>query len=145
MVRLKDFNTYRPLPAEFFFKQGSALSATFAFAASDPPQAFTTLLFKIPKAGDVTIARSCGVGLSVVNLTLPDPTALTVIPSMSDEGFPLTFARRFSEKTTSLEVTFVPSENFAFGLMVNVKLVAFELYVHLEAIAGTGFEASPPS
>ena len=66
-------------------------------------------------------------GLSVVNLTLSDPTALTVIPFMSDEGFPLTFFRRFNENTTSLEVTFVPSENFAFGSIVNVKLVAFEL------------------
>ena len=99
----------------------------------------------MPKAGDVTIARSCGVGLSVVNLTLFDPIARTVIPSMRDEGLPLMFFRRFNEKTTSLEVTFVPSENFAFGSIVKVKLVAFELYDHLEAIAGTGFEASPPS
>ena len=117
---------------------------SFASAASEPPLAFTTLLFKIPRAGDVTIANTCGVAFSVVRTAVDASGAETVIPFISEEGLPLTFFKRLSEKTTSAEVTFVPSANFAFGSIVKVNSVAAALTFHFDAIPGTGVEASPP-
>ena len=116
----------------------------FASAASVAPFAFATLLFKIPRAGDVTIANTCGVAFSVVRTTVDAFGAATVIPAISEEGLPFTFFKRLSEKTTSAEVTFVPSANFAFGSIVKVNSVAPALTFHFDAIAGTGVEASPP-
>ncbi len=42
------------------------------------------------------------------------------MPSIRKEGLPLTLATRFSENTTSAEVTLVPSENTAAGSRVKV-------------------------
>ena len=144
MVKLNDLSTYGPLPTDWVLRNSSALSAVLASAASDAPFAFATLLLRIPNEGEVRIARTCGVGVSVLRTTVFASGAETVIPFINDDGLPLTFLRRLSEKTTSAEVTLLPSENLAFGSRVKVNSVAFAFTFHLEARPGTGVEASPP-
>jgi hypothetical protein len=66
------------------------------------------------------------------------------MPFINDDGFPLTFFKRFKEKTTSAEVIFVPSANLARESIVNVNSVAPAFTLHLDAMPGTCVEASPP-
>ncbi len=80
----------------------------------------TTALFTMPSVALVRIAGTAVFELSEVTTTVLSSGASTVRPSMRNEPLPWTFLARFSENTTSAEVSGVPSEKVTPSRSVNV-------------------------
>ena len=74
----------------------------------------------MPSAELGTMNGIAGLGAALVSTTVLASGALTVIPAIKKDGFPLRLATRLSEKTTSAEVTGVPSEKTASLRSLNV-------------------------
>jgi hypothetical protein len=67
-----------------------------------------------------------------------------VTPSSRNDGLPLRLIRRLSEKTTSADVSAVPSANFAFFFSWNVNVFASAVAFHEETRSGIGWATSLP-
>ena len=120
MVRSSDVSVYGPLPIDSVFSACSAVSAVAASAASVAPAALALTLFRMPSEGLASLPRTAESTVADSTTTVVASGAVTVRPSIRNDGLPLTLATRFSENTTSAEVTGVPSVNFAAGFRVNV-------------------------
>ncbi len=138
-------STYGPEPAEVALRYLSAVSAFDALPAALPPLASTCLLLTIDRFGPVTIARISGRGVSAEIVTACSPSALIERPSTWKAGSALTFLSRSNEKTTSAEVTALPSENLAAGSSSNVYARPSLDTLQLLASRGCGLVMSVPS
>jgi hypothetical protein len=136
---------YGPLPADVSLRNSSAVSVSAASAASVPPFSSTTALLTMPSVGLVTIAGTAVLGSSDVMTTVCSSGASTVRPAIRNEPLPWTFFTRLSEKTTSAEVSGVPSEKVMSSRIVNVYSVASSLTDHSDATLGSGSSALPPA
>ena len=138
---------YGPLPAPFEsgeFSHCSALSALAAFAASVPPCCLTSAELTIPVDGFASTAGSWLTGVFDRITTAFLPAGVTVTPASRNAGLPFRFTRRRSEKTTSADVSGVPSAKCTFFLSLNVNVFAFDVAVQDETSSGTGWARSPP-
>ena len=135
---------YGPLPAEVAFRNDSALSLLSAPGEELPPCAFTSFELTMPSDVLVTITGIAGFGVAEWRTTLYLPVALIVMPASRNDGFPFRLINRLYEKTTSAEVSGVPSENLMSLRSVNVNVLAsFEAF-HEVATSGRGCATSAP-
>src|SRR6185437_15084750 len=145
-VVLYVFSSYGPLPAPAEadeLNHCSALSAVDAFAAEVPPCALTSFELTMPVDGFARIAVSCVAGVFDFMTTVYLPLADTVMPASRNAGFPLMLIRRLSEKTTSADVSGVPSAKCTFFLSWNVNVFAPSDAFHDCTSSGIGFERLP--
>ena len=117
--------TYGPLPAPTDADELSQLSAlSFLSAPTEavPPCAFTSFALTMPVEGFARIAGSWPAGVFEVITTRYLPDGLTTTPSSRNAGFPFRLISRFSEKTTSADVSGSPLAKctFVFRLKMNV-------------------------
>src|SRR5438067_5140820 len=107
-VVLYDWSSYGPLPAPADadeLNHCSALSAVEASAADVPPCALTSFELTMPVDGFARIAVSWVAGVVDFITTVDCPCAETLMPASRRAGFPFRLISRFSEKTTSAEVS----------------------------------------
>src|SRR3979409_657920 len=135
---------YGPLPADCELRNASALSVLSASAASEPPFAFTTFELTMPSAVLATSTGMAGFGVADVRTTVYGPFAEVVMPASRNDGLPLRLTRRLYEKTTSADVSFVPSENFTSLRSVNVYVFASFVTAYFVATDGCGCATSAP-
>ena len=83
----------------------------------------------MPSAGFGTMNGTAGFGVALVSTTVCGSGAEAVMPAIRKDGLPLRLTTRFSENTTSAEVTGVPSENFA-----SVRSVKVYFFASAEAV-----------
>ena len=69
---------------------------------------------------------------------------MTVMPASRNDGLPLRLIRRLHEKTTSAEVSGVPSAKCTFFFSWNVNVFASLLAVHDCTSSGIGWARSLP-
>ena len=72
------------------------------------------------------------------------PGAEIEIPASRNAGLPARFTRRWSDQTTSADVSGVPSPKWTFCLSWKVNVSAFLLAFHDETSSGTGTARSSP-
>ena len=135
---------YGPLPADVAFRNASALSLLSAPAEALPPCAFTSFELTMPSDVFVTITGIAGFGVAECRTTLYWPVALIVAPASRNEGFPFRLINRLNEKTTSAEVSGVPSEKTMPLRSVNVNVFASFDAFHDVATSGSGCATSAP-
>ena len=121
---LNDFSVYGPLPTECALMYFSALSTLSAFGASLPPFAMTTFELTMPSEVFATSTGIAGFGVFEVSTTVYGPLAAVVMPASRNDGLPFRFTSRLNEKTTSFDVSGVPSENLMFLRSVKVYVFA---------------------
>src|SRR5262249_1140153 len=146
-VVLYDLSSYGPLPAPADadeLNHCSAVSAVEASAAAVPPCAFTSFELTMPNDGFARIAVSCVAGVADFITTVYLPLAETLMPARRGAGFPLMFISRLSEKTTSADVSGVPSAKWTFFFRWKVNVFAPFVAFHDCTSSGIGFERSPP-
>ena len=141
-VVLYELSVYGPLPAPadaLELSQFSAVSGAFAaFAASEPPFFITSAELRMPVDGFARMTGSSVSGVFERMTTAFLPAAETVTPASRNDGFPFRLTRRFSDQTTSAEVSGVPSAKWTLCLSWKVNVLAFELAFQDETSSGTG-------
>src|SRR5829696_6290488 len=135
---------YGPLPADCELRNDSALSALSAFAAADPPCAFTTFEFTMPSEVFATSTGIAGFGVFDLITTVYGPFAVVVIPASKNDGLPFTLTSRLNEKTTSAAVSRDPSEKRTFRRRLNVYVRASFDALYPVATLGAGCATSAP-
>ena len=119
---------YGPLPAPaeaVELSHFSALSALAALAAAVPPCSRTSFELTMPVDGFARIDRQLRWRVSSsASRPCTSPAAETVTPASRKAGFPFRLMSRFSEKTTSAEVSGVPSAKWTFRLSWNANVFA---------------------
>src|SRR3954447_15427324 len=133
---------YGPEPADCELRNASALSALAALAASVPPWALTSFELTTPSDVFARIAGSAVFGVFERRTTPYLPRAETVTPASRKEGLPLRLIRRRKEKTTSAEVSGVPSPKWTLRLRLKTNVRALLVAVYERASCGTGCATS---
>src|SRR5436853_3214033 len=111
-VVLYCFSTYGPLPAPRELPElnhCSALSVLSASGASVPPCALTSFELTTPSDVFARIAGSAVFGVFDLSTTPYLPLGATLTSASRKDGLPFRLIRRLNEKTTSAEVSGVPS------------------------------------
>ncbi len=98
----------------------------------------------MPVDGLARIAGSWVAGVVDVITTPYLPAALTVMPASRKAGLPFRLTSRFIEKTTSADVSGVPSANLAFFFSWKVNVFALFVAFQDDTSSGIGFDRSPP-
>src|SRR5712691_6043893 len=98
----------------------------------------------MPRAGLGMMNGIAGFGSLDVRTTVDASGADTVTPSSKNDGLPLMLIRRLKEKTTSADVSCVPSPNLMSVRSLNVKILASDDAIYELATAGTGVAESAP-
>src|SRR3954451_14676698 len=140
-VVLYALSTYGPLPAPTEaaeLNHCSALSVLSASAADVPPCALTSFELTTPSDVLARIAGSAVFEFFECRTTPYLPFAATVTPSRRNAGFPFRLIKRLYEKTTSADVSGVPSAKCTFLRSWNVKVFASFDAFHVCASIGTG-------
>src|SRR4051812_13443846 len=135
---------YGPLPADFELRYASALSVLSAFAAAEPPLAFTTLELTMPSDVLATSTGIAGFGVFDFMTTVYLPFADVVMPASRKDGLPFRLTSRLNENTTSADVNGVPSEKCTSLRSVNVYVRASFDAVNVVATLGAGCATSAP-
>src|SRR5438067_6980706 len=146
-VVLYCFSTYGPLPAPTEageLSHCSALSVLSASAASVPPCALTSFELTIPSDVFARISGSAVFGTFDFRTTPYLPFAATLTSASRNDGLPFRLIRRLNEKTTSAEVSGVPSAKWTFFFSLNVNVFASFDAVYDSASCGTGCATSAP-
>src|SRR5438445_65287 len=108
------------VPADFELRYASALSVLSAFAAAEPPFAFTTFELTMPSDVLATSTGIAGFGVFDFMTTVYLPFADVVMPASRNDGLPFRLTSRLNENTTSADVSGVPSEKCTSLRSVNV-------------------------
>src|SRR5665213_3471389 len=135
---------YGPLPAEVELRNDSALSDLSAPTEAVPPCALTSFELTMPSDVFVTITGMAGLAVAEWSTTPYAPLGFAVTPASRKDGLPFRLTRRLNEKTTSADVSGVPSENLMSLRSVKVKVLASFVAVHEVATSGSGCATSPP-
>src|SRR6266508_4563051 len=98
----------------------------------------------MPSAGFGMMNGIAGFGSWDVRTTVCASGADTVTPARRNDGLPLILIRRLNEKTTSANVSCVPSPNLMSLRSLNVKVLASDDAVYDLATQGTGVAESAP-
>src|SRR5450432_1416260 len=146
-VPLYAFSAYGPLPAPTDadeLNQFSALSAFAALPAALAPCAFASFELTMPADGFARIEGSSVFGVAECMMTVYGPLAAVVTPASRNDGFPFRFTSRLYEKTTSADVSGVPSAKCTFFFSWKVNVFASLLAVHDFTSDGIGWARSLP-
>ena len=95
----------------------------------------------MPVDGLARIDRSCAVGMLDLTTTVYLSLADTLTPARRNAGFPFRLTSRLSEKTTSADVSGVPSAKWTSRLSRNVNVLA-PLLVQERTSSGIGWARS---
>ena len=143
-VGLYDWSLYGPLPAPAEaaeLSHCSARSAVAASTASVPPCDLTSFELTMPVDGLARIEGSCAAGVLDSIATVYASFADTLNPERRNAGLPFRLTSRLSEKTTSAEVSGVPSAKWTFLFSRNVNDLASAL-VQDRTSSGIGWARS---
>ena len=87
---------------------------------------------------------SCVAGVFERITTVYFDGAETVMPASRNDGLPFRFASRFSDQTTSADVSGVPSAKWTFCFSWKVKIFAPEVALYDDTSSGIGCARSSP-
>ena len=110
-----DWSSYGPLPAPVEaaeLSHRSALSVLAALTPSLPPCDLTRPELTMPVSGVARTDGNCAAGVLDLTTTVYLSFAVASTPARRNAGFPFRLTSRLSEKTTSADVSGVPSAKY---------------------------------